>query len=389
MKFSNVKFIMNSSSHSPTFKTHEIIDGEIIFTPLQETNTEDISITFKGMTRIEAENMNTHLPLPFNRIHKPFLSMELPIYDYLWDTNTLKPDKCYRMPFKFIVPEELPIHACHHQCDNHQIQQEHLHLPASLSYRATKSHEIHDMSPEMVEVVYSINFAVWQRDGKAGRLKKIHESTHPVQVLPTRDDHPPILVPSKSKYYQLRAEKSLVTGMLRHACGKLAACSAQPPAIRLQSLQPTNMDGLTSVKIDLRFDPAHLGQLPPILLAAEFQLRAMTFFGLEPWQHYPDLTDVSTWGARREFWSDCVALVAKDEIKMDWRSQTEEERTIFDASIETSVLLPTHRHYPPTFHSCLVSRVYSMKAKIFYRVDGKARGRSSISVSVPVEICVI
>ncbi|KAJ5807637.1 hypothetical protein N7447_011093 [Penicillium robsamsonii] len=389
MKFSNVKFVVNSSSHSPTFKTHKIIDGEVIFTPIQETSIEDISITFKGMTRIEVENMNTHLPLPFSRIHKPFLSMELPIYDYLWDTNTLKPGKCYRMPFKFTVPEELPIHACHHQCGNHQIQQEHLQLPPSLSYRATKSHEIHDMSPEMVEVVYSINFVLWQRDGKAGRSKKIQESTHPVQILPTRYDHPPILVPSKSKYYRLREEKSLVTGMLRHACGKLAACSVQPPAIRLQSLQPTKIDALTSVKIDLRFDPAHLGQLPPSLLAAEFQLRAMTFFGLEPWQHYPDLTDVSTWGARREFWSDCVALAANDEIKMDWRSQTEGRRTIFTASIETSVSLPTHRCYPPTFHSCLISRVYSLKAKIFYRVDGKARSRSSISVSVPVEICAI
>ncbi|KAJ5355646.1 hypothetical protein N7517_010255 [Penicillium concentricum] len=387
MKFSNVKFVVNSSSDSPTFKPHDIIDGNILFTPLHETKTEDISITFKGMARIEAENMNTHLPLPFSKIQKPFLSMELPIYDYLWDTKTLKPGKSYRMPFKFIVPGELPIHACHHECANHQIQQEHLQLPASLSYHATKSHEIHDMSPEMVEVVYSINLALWQRDGKAGRSKKIQESTHPVQILPTRNEHPPILVPSKNKYYKLRAENSLFTGMLRHACGKFAACSAQPPAIWIHSLQPTKMDASTSIKIDLRFDPAHLGQFPPNLLAAEFQLRAMTFFGMEPWQDYPDLTDISTWGARREFWSDCVALTANDEVQMDWKSQAEGERTIFTASIETSISLPTHRRYPPTFHSCLVSRVYSLKARLFYRVHGKARGRSSISVSVPVEIC--
>lgn len=48
MKFSNVEFVVNSSSDSPIFKTHDIIDGEIIFTPHQETNIEDIRITFKG-----------------------------------------------------------------------------------------------------------------------------------------------------------------------------------------------------------------------------------------------------------------------------------------------------------------------------------------------------
>jgi hypothetical protein len=312
--------------------------------------------------------------------------MDMPINDYFGGTNTLKPGKSYRLPFKFIIPEELPIHACRHQCANHQIQREHLQLPASLSYRATQSHKVHDMSPEMAEVVYSINFALWERNGKAGR-SKIREATHLVQILPTRNEHPPILIPAKNKYYRLRAEKSLSTGVLRHSRGKLVACFAQPPAIQLQSFQPTNTDASTSLKIDLRFDAAHLHQLPPSVFAAEFQLRAMTFFGLEAWQDYPDLTDVSTWGSRRDFWSDYVALTPIDDLKLEWKSQDEGDRTIFTASIETCVSLPTHRRYPPTFHSCFVSRVYALKATLFYRVHGNALGRSSISVSVPVEIC--
>ncbi|OQE35167.1 hypothetical protein PENCOP_c014G08392 [Penicillium coprophilum] len=331
MKFSNVEFIVNSSTNLPTYKTHDIIDGEILFTPVQETNIEDISITFKGMTRIELEDMSIHLPLPPTQIHKPFLSMELPIFDYIGNRKTFQPGQSYRIPFKFIVPEELPIHACHHQCANHQIQQEHLRLPASLCYRATKSYEIHDMSPEMAQVVYGINFALWQRGGNAGRLEKIQESTHPVQILPTRNEHPPILIPSKNGYYKLRAEKSLFTGMLRHAYGKLAACSTQPAAIQLQSLHPTRIDASTSVKIDLRFDASHSGQLPPSLLGTEFQLRAMTFFGQEPWQDYPDRSEVSTWGTRQGFWSDRVTLMANKEIKTDWKSQKEGKAHLFTA----------------------------------------------------------
>ena len=332
--------------------------------------------------------MNTHLALPCNLLQKPFLSIDMPIYDYFGVTNTLKPGKSYRIPFKFIIPEELPIHACSHQCANYQIQQEHLQLPASLSYRATKSRKIHDMSPKMAEVVYSINFALWQRDGEAGR-SKILEATHPVQIMPTRNEHPPILVSRKNSYYRLGAEKALSTGVLRHSRGKLVVCSAQPPAILLQSLQPTYTGASTSLKINLRFYPANFDQLPPSIFAAEFQLRAMTFFALEAWQDYPDLTDVLTWGSRRDFWSGYVALEPIDETKVEWKTQKEGDRTIFTASMEACISLPTHRRYPPTFHSCLVSRVYALKATLFYRAHGNARGRSSISVSVPVEICAI
>ncbi|KAJ5251117.1 hypothetical protein N7489_001527 [Penicillium chrysogenum] len=120
MQLSNVEFVVNSSFDSPTFKTHDTIDGEIVFIPHQEPNIEDVTITFKA-----------------NRDDKPFLSMDMAIYDYFEDTNTLKSGKSHRLPFKLIIPEELPIHACRHPCANHQIQQEHLQLPGSLSYHST------------------------------------------------------------------------------------------------------------------------------------------------------------------------------------------------------------------------------------------------------------
>jgi hypothetical protein len=34
MQLSNVEFVVNSSFDSPTFKTHDTIDGEIIFIPV-------------------------------------------------------------------------------------------------------------------------------------------------------------------------------------------------------------------------------------------------------------------------------------------------------------------------------------------------------------------
>jgi hypothetical protein len=311
--------------------------------------------------------------------------MDIAPLDYLLDTNTLSSGKTYRIPFKFVVPDQLPIHACHHQCSNHQIHQEHLHLPASLSYQTHKPN-IHDMSPEMAEIIYSINFVLWQRGGKAGRSKKLQEATYPVQIQPTREEHAPILVPAKSTYYQLQSQKTATKGMLRHTLGQLEASSAQPPAIQLHSAQPHN-DVSTTLKVDLRFQPTRTSQAPPSLLAAQFQLRAMTFFGLEPWRDYPDLSDISTWGSRQAFWSEHVALTADRDIKVDWKRHSEKGQAVFTASIQMPISLPCHRRYPTTFHSCLVSRVYAVKVNLFYRAHEKARGTSSISLSVPVEIC--
>lgn len=333
--------------------------------------------------------MNTHVPLPVSRLQKTFLCMELPMdgisWDTTWDTTTLCPGRIYQIPFKFIVPEELPLHVCHHQCGNHQIQQEHLRLPASLSYRAHKSSGIHDMSPEMAQVSYSINFTLWQRGEKAARSEKIEEFTHPVQILPMREEHAPILVPSKNKYYQFQSEKNLCKGLFRHAVGKLAAFSTQPPAIHLQALGPENENASTVLNIDLRFEPAHPDELPPTLLTPEFQLRAMTFFGLDPWQDSPDLADISTWGPRQGVWSECVSLTSKEEMQVDWKLPEGSE--VLTSSIVTAVALPSHRLYPPTGYSCLVSRTYAIKAKLFYRAHGRTRITSSLSLSLPIEIC--
>ncbi|KAJ6071126.1 hypothetical protein N7499_009140 [Penicillium canescens] len=384
MKSSDIHFFVNASE-SPVFKTHDTIDGEILFTPHQQTDIDDINISFQGNARTEVENMNTHVPLPYNELRKTFLRMDIAPLDYLLDTNTLSSGKTYRIPFKFVVPDQLPIHACHHQCSNPQIHQEHLHLPASLSYQTHKPNG-HDMSPEMAEIIYSINFVLWQRGGKAGRSKKLQEAIYPVQIQPTREEHAPIFVPAKNTYYKLQSQKTVTKGLLRHTIGQLEVSSAQPPAIQLHSPQPHN-DVSTTLKIDLRFQPTRTSQAPPSLLAAQFQLRAMTFFGLEPWRDSPDLSDISTWGPRQAFWSEHVALTADRDINVDWKSHSEKGHAVFTASIQVPVSLPCHRRYPTTFHSCLVSRVYAVKVNLFYRAHEKARGTSSISLSVPVEIC--
>lgn len=336
--------------------------------------------------------MNAHIATSPTQLERKFLSMQQPISESLWDTKRLDAGQTYRFPFTFVVPEQLPVQACYHQCAHHQIRQQHLQLPASLGFHTQTSNQNsgarEDMSPDMARVSYGIRFAVWKRNEKEDRAKKVQSSIYPVQIMPVRDEHAPILVTPKCRYYRLSSEKSVSKGVMKRSSGKLTASSNQPPAIHIRSLRPRIGEASTTLKLNLQFEPSKDGELPPHILASKFQLRAMTFFGLKPWQHCPDLSDSTTW-EQQGFWSDYVSLQSNSDIVVEWKATSTKEsgQRIFTAFIEAHLSLPSHRTYPTTFHSCLVSRVYALKAILFYRGYGKNRGTSQLSLSVPVEIC--
>lgn len=48
MKPPNVEITVHNLSDCPFFRTHDTINGEVIFTPRQQTSVEDISIEFTG-----------------------------------------------------------------------------------------------------------------------------------------------------------------------------------------------------------------------------------------------------------------------------------------------------------------------------------------------------
>ncbi|KAJ6104060.1 hypothetical protein N7523_010380 [Penicillium sp. IBT 18751x] len=386
MKRPHVEFALSDPQRlSAIYKTDDIIDGKVLFTPHQRVKAENVTISFQGAVRTEVENMYTHVPVSTNVLEKPFLRMDFPVFDSVSDT-TLEPERTYEIPFKFVVPRQLPVQMCHHECVNVQIQQEHLQLPASLGHVSRMMNVGDDMSPETAKVMYFIKFEVWDSDALKGRqAKKAQEAICPVHILPVRQESAPLLI-SQSRHYKLQTKKNTNRGMLRSNVGALVASAAQPPAIQLDSLQPK--DASSPLKINLRFEPTHEGQLPPTHLSTQFKLKSLTFYGLEPWHEFPDLQDASTWGPRRAVWSDRVPLSSM-EMELEWSCQIDHGRVIYTASADLVVDLASSRLYPPTFHSCFISRVYVLKAVLFLSVHRKATRGISLSLAVPLQICAL
>ncbi|KAJ5730903.1 uncharacterized protein N7483_005411 [Penicillium malachiteum] len=336
--------------------------------------------------------MGTHVPVPVNVLNRRFLRMDLPVYECIPEVE-LQAGIQYPIPFHFVVPIQLPVQFCPHKCMNIQVNQEHLNLPASLGHTDRFFDNAHDMAPKEAKISYAITFTIRNPGGKNKLWKKTREYKHPIYILPKASENAPILIPPDSWFYQLNAQKALKKGIFQPSVGSLSASTFQPPAIELSGAsQSQNTAKLsTTLKVNLAFEPANPDSMLPRSIFTKVKLKAMTFFGVEPWEDFPDLTHPGDWDTRRAYWSDSVPVLS-DEIVPNWslciRSDDGEmgKRTVYTASMEILVTLPTSRVYPPTFHSCFISRVYSLSANFSFRPHKTGKRGSNIILAAPVQI---
>ncbi|KAJ5109658.1 hypothetical protein N7532_002303 [Penicillium argentinense] len=338
---------------------------------------------------VETENIENHIPLSNNALVRKFLRIDFPLEQHLSEA-TLQPGKTYTIPFSFITPSHIPVQMCQHPCANATLYNEHLQLPPSLG-RSPYYKSTHDMTPNEASISYSINFAVLRKYAKCSTLKQLHESIYPIYIFPTHSETAPLFISPMNKYYKLRTAKTLRKGVLRSNLGSLILATAQPPAIELSTPQPRQHAG-TTLRLHLRFEPKTAEQPPPRMVSSDIKLKVMTFFGMETWRDYPDQTGPATWGPRQAYWSEGMPLCSEKYV-LDWKLQKSERNTgeglFYFASLDIAVALPESRVYPPTFHSCFLSRTYAFKMALSYRDHEKAKGCSSACLVVPVQICVL
>jgi len=307
----------------------------------------------------------------------------------------LEPQQTHKIPFSFIVPSHIPVQMCHHACANSGIYQEHLQLPPSLGNVSQYFEGFQDMSLAEAEVKYSIKFSIIEKLSKANWPKTLKETIYPVYILPRRLEVAPLLIDCSSRYYQLRTTKSLTKGVLRSKVGSMVLSSFQLPGIDLRNKPRSQHDheASTKVRINLRFDPEYENQSEqlPRIISSDTKLKIVTFFGVQPWHEFPNLSNPSSWDPRQTYRSETIHLSSENHLVV-WVPQSQSKSTsgrpgvFYTATLDIPVLLSYDRVYPPTFHSCFISRTYSLKTTIYFRDHAKAKRRSSASLTVPVQI---
>lgn len=328
--------------------------------------------------------------------------------------RVLEPNRTYSFPFTFVVPDRLLPQVCTHDADNAQVHTSHTVLPPTLGDPMLAGNGktlLNDMAPDMAQIAYVVRASVLARSQTdSGRLKALANVGKKVRIIPYVEEVPP-LQGLKKPYYWSSKEKNVHRGFLRGKLGRLTATSAQPAPIRLLPPNCEPNDTVSTVaNVQLRFDPIKNEQ-PPRLGSMASKLRASTFYSASAWRDLPTqngfepFTQAGQGQAGQGVFVETVPLSTMCVASAKWEKHTdtdtirrdsmnsmisedsiESSATYYTASLVIPVTLPTTKAFVPTFHTCLISRVYALDLSLSWHTPAANVLTPNISLRLPIQI---
>jgi hypothetical protein len=341
-----------------------------------------------------------------------FLKLRQPIeYGHYPTPRMFELGRKYSFPFQFVIPEQLLPQVCTHKRKNNTIHQSHTMILPTLGDPMLAGNGrklLDDMAPEMSQISYIIRVGVLKRSSTDQRqVKALANFAKKVRIIPTVEEEPPIDV-FDHPYYCTHKEKSVKRGFSRGKLGRMVASCAQPKPIRLLPHSCDARDTVSTVAIfQLLFKPVG-NELPPKLGSMTSKLKASTFYSATPWEDFPCQSGAMPFS--QGFFNESVPLSTMCIGSAEWqkhstsgcerRDSTEstcsESSTrpssefnsgiYYTASVVIPVSLPHSKTFVPTFHSCLMSRIYSLDLTLSYHTPGTNVLTPTISLRLPIQI---
>lgn len=275
-----------------------------------------------------------------------------------------------------------------------------------------------DLAPEMSKIMYNLKVRIAQQRGIDG-VSILSEKTKKVRIKPALIEQPPLNIDG-NKEYRPRQEKTVRKGLFKGKLGTLSARTVQPKALVIPGARTTDSDQITTMaKLVLRFDPAEEYNAPPRLGSLATKLKVSTCYASSPRQSFPSRLTIG-FDASQGAYSENVPLSTLCVASAPWEKQSAapEFRTsierrdsgisdcsmasnseaafaagilpasenykngvFYTAQILVPITLPMNKSFIPTFHSCLVSRTYTLGMQF------SVHGSASVHLKVPMQIC--
>jgi hypothetical protein len=315
--------------------------------------------------------------------------------------------------------------ACSHSVNSQPVRDAHLQLPPSLNEGGSAMSAIFGgRVNDSVKISYAIQARISRLHPSSGQRVAIAEANRNVNIRPSTEELPPLDVDaesSTSNVYCLRKERTIRRGLVCTKQGRLSIMAAQPRSFRLSADQ--GVAATTYLRARLRFDPATDSALPPRLGTMTSKLCATTHWATAVRHDFPGLQKKDTMDRTQDEWTDCLPLAALSVENVEWTkhdpsapaadhdhlrpqsalssvsgfsgdssscgnhllapSATYREGSIFYTSqVLVPLSLPQDKGFLPTFHTCLVSRVYALKINL--SLD--KRICSGLELCVPVQV---
>ena len=372
------------------------VRGEVLVNAPRDTRFGSVEITFIGVSRTTL--IATQVP---QRSSHSFLKLTMPIPESDYPhPRVFEQGRSYAIPFNFVVPAQLTLSACKHEAENPQVRDYHMRLPPTMG-PGDAAWGKDDLSPETAQVEYFVRVRVLgEREEGCRRPEKIIEAQKAVRVLPLAPEDAPLDITSVDERYTMSKTKAIRKGVLSSKLGRVTATASQPPAIHLSS------DGRAAtpsgVTVRLAFHPKEPGAEPPKVRSVSVKLAASTHYGVTPAKTMPDMgtrTQIPIEPPRLSYKAS-VPLLSTDVQNMNWRPRNaalrrdsgystehgveEKKEATHEAVVYVPVEIPAgHKTFVPTFHSCLVSRVYAVQLSL-----SVGPANTALQLVVPLQVAV-
>ncbi|CAF9903570.1 MAG: hypothetical protein GOMPHAMPRED_000388 [Gomphillus americanus] len=420
-----VDIILNEQQQNcfvPSFTTLEEISGNALITCPVDTPFDSIHVTFQGSVKTYVEKIATSAPTntrssafhTFLRLTQPIDRSSIP------EDHIMKAGVVYKFPFTFVVPEKLLPQACTHPTADPTVTEAHLQLPPSLGDPMMAGDGkvlLDDMSPDNTRVSYGIRVLVLKKaQNSEDKATMLADSQKKIRILPAVPEAPPLnVLEGKDDDYILTATKNIKKGLFAGKTGNLTVEAVQPlPFYLPHPLKEDPCPITTMAKLHIRFEPFDSSAQPPKLGRLNSRLKIGTFFSSVPLKSVPAKSNSFHYESNRGIYVDTVSLASRCVEAAQW---TKDEKPIrrdsaiclanvastestkrkkkergqtpppdapsYTASILIPLTLPKNKSFVPTFHSCLVSRVYLLD--LILGVNGGSGG-SSVHLKLPIQI---
>ncbi|KPM44907.1 hypothetical protein AK830_g1641 [Neonectria ditissima] len=371
-----LEIVLRHHYTSKVYGTGSIVSGDLVIKTSRDVPFDNIQIVFTGTSKVN----NQDIAVASVTTHH-FLNLEMPIPASAYPSpKVFTSGTTFTVPFKFIIPKHLTLAACSHLVESNTVRELHTRLPSTMG-----DWEKDDMSFQLVSIEYAIVAAVLKRPSSGGLPSKVLEASKPVRLLTSGPEDPPLSITALDKLYTLENNKSIRKRLSSQVLGQIKAVATQATVVRVDPVG--RRLNKSSVQVSLTFEPSAIHVIPPVVSSVSMSIKANTWFSTRATEKLPNVGD----GQRA--YPCTVRLQTKFTHSEPWtqhvdlRSLDASENTRASPIFHTTTLylpfdLPTsEKTFLPTFHTCLLSRTYSVQLSL-------SIGNATVELVVPLQITV-
>ncbi|KAB8261580.1 hypothetical protein BDV32DRAFT_148228 [Aspergillus pseudonomiae] len=387
-----------------SYTTGELIEGTVTITVNAETRYSDVNISLEGSSRVNllqpiATQRETGVSHTFITLCQPVAAANCPA------SRVFRPGKAYRFPYTFIIPDRLPLKSCSHRSTHTGIKQAHTKAPPTLHLKT--------LSQSLCEISYLIRVTVrCQNSNNNEKPCTLASCTKRLHLVPAHGEGDSFDRPMKPDMYTSSVVQELKGQWKRQTIGRLEAVAAIQQPIQVPSGRSPIDTVIAHVGVQLRFEPVR-DTLPPRLTKIHPTLKQSTLFSTQPQEDFPSLDKILCDQMSRGAHIQIRSLPSKTISSIRWTkhtlprhlgssgigqssqpssikdftpSHTSTPGCFYTASAMVPITLPSNSDLVPTFHSCFLSRIYTLELRLSYHMPGAPILQRAVALEVPIKV---